>query len=240
MTPLKTQAIQTALTGDWENAITLNESLLSENPDDIDTMNRLAFAYSSISNVKEAKRIYQKVLLLDAQNPIALRNLKRLAGGNVSPSQPKPMSFSHISTLFIEEPGKTKVIELLNIADKKVISPLRSGEEVFLSIKRMKVFVLDSQKQFIGMLPDDIGIRLIRFMNGGNVYEAFIKSVDNNKVIIFAREVKRTAKFKDQPSFTPTDKSKFTLTSKGSKNVKKPENEIDDPDYEENEEEESF
>lgn len=240
MTPLKTQAIQTALTGDWENAITLNESLLSENPDDIDTMNRLAFAYSSISNVKEAKRIYQKVLLLDAQNPIALRNLKRLAGGNVSPSQPKPMSFSHISTLFIEEPGKTKVIELLNIADKKVISPLRSGEEVFLSIKRMKVFVLDSQKQFIGMLPDDIGIRLIRFMNGGNVYEAFIKSVDNNKVIIFAREVKRIAKFKDQPSFTPTDKSKFTLASKGSKNVKKPENEIDDPDYEENEEEESF
>jgi len=240
MTPLKTQAIQTALTGDWENAITLNESLLSENPDDIDTLNRLAFAYSSMSNVKEAKRIYQKVLLLDAQNPIALRNLKRLAGGNLSTSQPKPMSFSHISTLFIEEPGKTKVIELLNIADKKVISPLRSGEEVFLSIKRMKVFVLDSQKQFIGMLPDDIGSRLIRFMNGGNIYEAFIKSVDNNKVIIFAREVKRTAKFKDQPSFTPTDKSKLTLVPKGSKNVKKPENEIDDPDYEENEEEESF
>ncbi len=168
MTPLKTQAIQTALTGDWENAITLNQSLLADDPDDIDTLNRLAFAYASVGNTKEAKNIYQKVLTLDTHNPIALRNLKRLSG-NISVNTQKPKSFSHVSNLFIEEPGKTKVIELLNIADKKVVAPLRSGEEVNLSIKRMKVFVLDSQKQYIGMLPDDIGLRLIRFMNGGNI-----------------------------------------------------------------------
>lgn len=242
MIPLKTQAIQTALTGDWANAITLNNSILEENPGDIDTLNRLAFAHSSMGNVKEAKAIYQQVLQLDTQNPIALRNLKRLAG-NSSTISAKAINTSHISSLFIEEPGKTKVIELLNVADKKVISPLRSGEEMTLSIKRMKVFVLDEQKQFIGMLPDDIGRRLILFMNGGNEYEAYIKSVDNNKVIIFAREIKRISKFKDQPSFTPTaDKTKLSTSSKNSgKSPKKTDADTEDEkEDEDQDDEESF
>lgn len=230
MTQLKTQAIQTALLGDWNNAIALNQSLLDENPDDIDTLNRLAFAYSSIGNTKEAKNLYQKVLNLDNQNPIALRNLKRLSG---SVGNGKSVTFvpSHVSNLFIEEPGKTKVIELLNVADKKVIAPLRSGETLQLVIKRMKIFVLDQDKQFIGMLPDDIGRRLIRFMSSGNQYEAYIKSVDNNKVTIFARETKRTTKFKNQPSFLPTERVKLfsALTNqRGNKADKKVESETED------------
>ena len=34
MTPLKAQAIQTALTGDWETAINLNQNILQEEPED--------------------------------------------------------------------------------------------------------------------------------------------------------------------------------------------------------------
>lgn len=231
MTQLKAQAIQTALMGDWNNAITLNQSLLEENPDDIDTLNRLAFAYSSIGNIKEAKSLYQKVLGLDNQNPIALRNLKRLNDGGASKLTTAPPS--QVSNLFIEEPGKTKVIELLNVADKKVITPLRSGEMLQLVIKRMKIFVLDQEKQYIGMLPDDIGRRLIRFMNGGNQYEAYIKSVDNNKVTIFARETKRTSKFKNQPSFFSTDRTKLFTGSSGKQGGKKRFETEDDQDSEE-------
>lgn len=197
--------------GDWQNAISLNESLLEENPQDIDTLNRLAFAYASLGNNKEAKIIYEKVLDLDNQNPIALRNIKRLNGPASQKTVAAPM---YVSNLFIEEPGKTKVIELLNVADKKIISPLRSGEQIHLQVKRMKVFLLDQNKQYIGMLPDDIGLRLIRFINGGNDYEAYIKSVDNNKVIIFARETKRSPRFKNQPSFQSSDKTKLVLTQK--------------------------
>lgn len=218
MSQLKAQAIQTALIGDWDNAILLNNSLLEENPQDIDTLNRLAFAYASTGNAKQAKELYQKVLELDTQNPIALRNLKRLGSNGAAHGKMPVISTTHVSNLFIEEPGKTKVIELLNVADKKVISPLRSGEAVTLSIKRMKIFVLDQNKQYIGMLPDDIGRRLIGFMNGGNEYEAYIKSVDNNKVTIFAREVKRVSRFKDQPSFIYSDRSKLTFSSHGVKN----------------------
>lgn len=218
MTPLKAQAIQTALMGDWHNAILLNQSLLEENPDDIDTLNRLGFAYASAGNTKEAKDTYQKVLQLDNQNPIALRNLKRLSGNSNNAASNHQAAVTNISSLFIEEPGKTKVIELLNIADKKVIAPLRSGESLTMSVKRMKIFLHDLNKQYIGMLPDDIGRRLIRFMEGGNEYEAYIKSVDNNKVTIFAREVKRVSQFATQPSFPASDKSRLEIaSSKGRK-----------------------
>ncbi len=225
MTHLKNQAIQTALTGDWTNAVLLNKTILEESPDDIDTLNRLGFALASVGDIKEAKNIYQKVLSLDAQNPIALRNLKRLSN-NIGTKIAAP---SQVSNLFIEEPGRTKVIELLNSADKKVITILRSGEMLQLVIKRMKIFVLDQNKQYIGMLPDDIGRRLIRFMNGGNTYEAYVKSVDGNKVTIFAREVKRTSKFKNQPSFTPSERPKLVMMAKG-KGGKKFESDNEDYD----------
>src|SRR6266480_340873 len=130
MTPIKSQAIQTALVGDWNNAITLNQQILEAEPNDIDTLNRLAFAFLSLGQAKDAKSLYEKVLSLDMKNPIAIRNLKRLSDTKI-----KKVNIS-LNNLFIEEPGKTKVIELLNVADKKVISYLRSGEMIDLRIKR--------------------------------------------------------------------------------------------------------
>lgn len=210
MDPLKTQAIQKALTGDWQQAIYFNQQILTEHPEDIDALNRLAFAFSSIGNNKEAKSLYQKVLSLDIKNPIAMRNLKRLTGSNGVAASLQPIQ---VNNIFIEEPGKTKVIELINIADQKVIAPLRSGEAVTLSVKRMKIFVLDSNKQYLGMLPDDIGRRLLKFMGGGNTYEGYIKTASAHKLIVFIKETKRVKRFENQPSFTHgiSEKPKFTI-----------------------------
>ncbi len=205
---LKSQAIQTALVGDWNNAVTLNQSILLEDPNDIDTLNRLAYAFLSLGNYKYAKSLYEKVLSLDMKNPIAIRNLKRL-----NDTKAKKITII-ISNLFIEEPGKTKVIELINVADKKIISHLRSGEQLELRIKRNKIFALDLEKQYVGMLPDDICQRLIRFINGGNQYESYVRTVDNNKVIIFIREIKRVKRYKDQPSFISSDKMKLSFDGK--------------------------
>ncbi|HWY78995.1 MAG TPA: tetratricopeptide repeat protein [Candidatus Sulfotelmatobacter sp.] len=203
---LKNQAIQAALAGDWQRAIDLNQLVLQEDPEDIDTLNRLAFAFLSSGNPKDAKSLYEKVLSLDMQNPIAIRNLKRLHDVNTKRTN------IIINNFFIEEPGKTKVIDLLNIADKKVITHLRSGEKLDLRIKRNKIFIYDLDNQFIGMLPDDICQRLIKFMSEGNEYEAYVRTINSNKVSIFVRETKRTKKFKDQPSFVSgNDKPKLSL-----------------------------
>lgn len=215
MTTLKSQAIQTALVGDWDNAINLNQLLLLEDPNDIDTLNRLAFAFLSLGNIKDAKSLYEKVLMLDMKNPIAIRNIKRLNDTTI-----KRINVP-INNLFIEEPGKTKVIELLNVADKKVISYLRSGEKIELRIKRNKIFALNTENQFIGMLPDDLGQRLIKFINAGNQYEAYVRTVDNNRASIFIRETKRVKRFLNQSSFASNDKVKFAY-EKSTINIKMP------------------
>lgn len=225
MVPLKIQAVQTALQGDWQAAIILNQMLLEEDPEDIDAMNRLAFAKASLGDIKEAKAIYQKVLEIDNNNPIATKNIERLSN-----TQPNGNNVAHIqvSNVFIEEPGKTKVIQLINTADRKVLLPLRNGEQLTLTIKRMKIFVYDAQKQYIGMLPHDLGNRLIKFIEGGNEYEAYIKTIHNVDVTIIVKEVKRANKFKNQPSFISIEKAKFSLNAKNSKSFFKDENNEDD------------
>ena len=208
-----TDAIQAALKGDWKLAVQLNETLLEENPDDIDTLNRLAFAKASLGQTKEAKALYQKVLQLDTKNPIATRNIKRLSSLSATQGQ------ALMNNIFIEEPGKTKVVELTNIADQKILTPLRSGEQVSLSVKRMKIFVLDHNKQYIGMLADDLSRRLINFMEGGNKYEAYIKTVDNHKVIIFIIETVRAPQFQNHQSFVnPIEKHKLTVEHQKARN----------------------
>ncbi len=198
---LKDQAIKKALEGNWEEAINLNKKLLSENPNDIETLNRLALAYMVVGKVEKAKTIYQKVFKLDPLNPIAIKNLKCLKEKISKPKTKNgPFNFQ-INNNFLEETGKTKVIELINIAPPKIIQLLHIGQCVFLCIKRLKIFVLDENKQYIGVLPDDIGKRLIRFIKNGNKYEAYIMCANAHKVIIFIKEVKRATKFKDHPSF---------------------------------------
>ncbi len=212
--PLKTQAIQTALTGDWETAINLNQQLLKEYPDDIETLNRLAYAMMAMGKIKQAKNIYLKVLKIDTKNPIALKNIKRLPEKRKGDRQNLVFDpGENFDTLFLEESGKTKIIELINVAEPKFICDLQSGKLLNLSIKRLKIFALDDQKRYIGMLPDNIAKRLIKLQKGGNIYEAYVKSVENRKVTIFVRETKRSTKFKNQPSFVSIDKLSLKIYS---------------------------
>lgn len=217
MTQLRYLAIQTALKGNWDQAITLNKSLLKDDPNDIETLNRLGFALSALGKIKSAKDIYQKVLKLDAHNPIAIRNLKRLLEvkknnksliykknnlkATILNGQTPTENGSFLNNIFLEETGKTKVIELVNVATPRILSLLQTGETLTLSTKRLKVFVLDRNNQYIGVLPDNIGKRMIDFLKGGNSYESYVRAVKNNKVTIFVKETKRAKRFKNQPSF---------------------------------------
>lgn len=209
---LKNQAIQTALEGNWQEAIIINKSLVHENPEDIEALNRLALAYTIMGKLREAKSTYQKVLILDPLNPIALRNLKRLKDKGLNLTGGKLNS--SINNKFLEEPGKTKVVELVNIAQPKIVEALRTGQSLELSIKRLKIFALEEQ-QYIGVLPDDIAKRLIKFIKNGCKYEAYVKSANQHKVTIFIKEIKKTSRYKDQPSFTTITDSPLALDRNG-------------------------
>jgi len=205
---LKNQAIQTALQGNWQEAIGMNKSLITENPEDIDALNRLALAYAITGKLKEAKSTYQKVILIDPLNPIALRNLKKLKDKKFSLTA--KTSNPCINNEFLEEPGKTKVVELVNIAQPKIVESLRTGQSLELSVKRLKIFALE-ETQYVGVLPDDISRRLIKFMKNGCKYEAYVKSSTQHKVAIFIKEIKKSTRYKDQPSFTSITDSPLVL-----------------------------
>lgn len=240
MTSLKLQAIQTALTGDWKNAISLNKKLLDENPQDIDTLNRLALAYAISGKSKDAKIAYQKVLDIDPLNPIALKNAKRLKEKTFSSNKVSNGSLQ-ISNNFLEETGKTKVVELINTAQPKVIQTLRTGNFVSLSIKRSRIFVLADEDQYIGVLPDDVGKRLIKFLKSGNKYDAYIKSANPHHIVIFIKETKRSSRYKDHPSFLSANDATLTFDKNGKiKNSvkKRTEAEKEDEDAEDYEPEE--
>lgn len=201
MLPLKDQAIKYALENNWKEAIQINQLILENNPKDIDALNRLGFSYLKCQKLKEAKKIFEKVISFDKTNPIAHKNIKKieaLSGNKINESN----NIHNIDGLFIQETGKTKSIELRNLADKKTLLLLETADEVNLVIKRSKIFVQKPDKTFIGMLPDDIGMRLISLINGGNEYNAFIMNSDDKKVTIFVKEVKKSKKFANQPSFS--------------------------------------
>jgi len=202
-TPLKTLAIEKALANEWEDAKSLNEQLIELNPQDIDSLNRLGFAFMKLGKFNKARDTYKKVISLDRTNPIAVKNLKRLDTVSKSKVNGNAFPMPSVSTnTYIEEAGKTKTLELKNVADKKTLSLLEPGDSAQLAIKRSKIFVQSSDKKYLGMLPDNVSMRLIAFMKGGNEYTACVKAVDEKSITIFIKETKKVAKFKNQASFS--------------------------------------
>lgn len=216
--PSRDLAVKFALENRWEEAYKENKRLLEEDPDDVDTLNRLAYSLTKLRKFRKAKEYYNKVLKIDKTNPIALKNLKRLETISkrsiVDIEVITPTVGVNLSDVFIEEAGKTKTVELKNVADKKTISILQPGDAVILAVKRSKVFVQMPNKTYIGMLPDSIGMRMIPLINGGNEYSACVKALKENSVTVFIKETRRMARFKNKPSFTHTPLSPLQVTDK--------------------------
>lgn len=205
MLPLKSLAIKKALENNWEDAYRLNKQLVDENPQDIDSLNRLAFSLLKLGKYAKAQEVYKKVIRIDKTNPIAMKNLKKADSLTKTPFKKlenRQNYYANIQEMFIEESGKTKTVELKNVTDKKTLSLLEPGDEVFLVVKRSKMFVQLESKKYVGMLPDNVGLRLVRLIKGGNKYQSFIKSIDEKNVSIFIKELKKSGKFRNQPSFS--------------------------------------
>ena len=74
------QAIQLAIESKWEEAATLNRSILEALPEDVDTWNRLGKSLLELGRFREAHDAYARSIELDPVNQIAKRNLERLEG----------------------------------------------------------------------------------------------------------------------------------------------------------------
>ncbi len=197
------QAIKSALNQAWKQAIKINLEILDINKNDVCTLNRLAFAYLKTGNLNAARNIYKRVLKIDKYNPIAQKNLKRIAKINKQDIHQSQISASTPS-FFLEEPGKTKIVTLVHPAPTKVLCNIMTAQKINLLPRKHSIEVRNHQNEYIGALPDDISHRLRHLIGHGNTYEAYIKNVDNNQVSVFIREMTRGKKYKNLPSFSPS------------------------------------
>lgn len=197
---LAQQAINEALLGNWTQAVSLNKQILKQDSKDVDALNRLARAYAELGEIKKAKKVTQSVLKIDPFNTIAKKaseKWKAIKSGDISDSCPSS------ARTFLEEPGKTKIISLLHLGSNRIIAKLDAGDEVNLAPHAHRISINTISSKYIGRLPDDVSMRLRKLIKLGYEYKVVIKSVDNMGVKIFIREIKRSPRISDYPSFSP-------------------------------------
>ena len=231
MLNLTLSAIEAALSHDWEKAVSLNKTIIKENKNDVDALNRLAYALMQIGKINEAKNFYKQILTLDRFNFIAQKNLERIKhlsknGKSVPKSQSKNTCVS--PNLFIEEAGKTKTVTLIHIAPVNVLLKQQTGDPVILYPKKHSIEIRDLNKTYLGALPDDLAFRIIRLFKMGNEYQACIKNVQKNCLVLFLRETKRAKKCLNQPSFLTINHEYSTSSSRLIKKSLKEEEDLDD------------
>lgn len=240
MQNLSHQAIHQALSQEWNEAIVTNEAILKENDSDVDTLNRLAYAFIKVGKIEKAKKIYRKIFTLDRYNYIAQKNLEKI--NSLSKTSKKLLNGSThnnnlLSTsLFIEEPGRTKTLNLINLAPVSTLSNIGIGDEVLLFPKKHSIEIRLANKTYLGALPDDIAFRLLKFLKAGNTYYSCIKNVQKKFVSIFIREIKRGKRFASQSTFLPTTHELSATTPREIKNVLKNEDDIEEANQEDLEE----
>jgi len=221
---LQHEAIKAAVSKSWNEAVNLNEKILETYPEDISTLNRLGISYSMIGKNKKAEANFNKVLSVDPHNQIAKNNLTRLKSNkNTGLLNPFTQTVS-----FIEEPGKSKVVPLVNQAEPKIFSKLNIGEPVELAACKHKVKVSGEKDTFIGYLPDNISHRLLQLLKAGYKYKTVMKSVNPKFPQVFIAEIHITKKLKGVPSF-PLDENELLPTLSSGESSEIPPLEIYDP-----------
>lgn len=195
---LAQQAVQHALNGNWHEAAALNKQIVKDNKNDTEALNRLAKAYFQLGKTKKAISISKKVLKIDPFNSIATKCIDKW-----KTTDKKNIKLDKASArLFIEEPGKTKIVSLINLGAPKLRSSLDCGEEVNLNISGHKISVTTSDGKYLGKLPDDVGVKLKKLITLGNEYKVLVKTLDTNEVKVIIREIKTSPMLTNTPSFT--------------------------------------
>jgi len=209
---LEKQAIKAALNANWQKAINFNKAILDQSANEIEALNRLAYAFFKLGEIKKARTQFKKVLQINPYNPVASKNLKRLK--RIKKINPQSDSSPLSPSLFLEESGKTKTIALVKLAPQKVLSSVSIGQKVILQPKRYEIEVRTEDKSYLGALPDDFSFKLKKLIKKGYQYQALIKNVKENFLSIFLKETKKGRRLKGQPSFTPLENKTYIASVK--------------------------
>jgi tetratricopeptide (TPR) repeat protein len=231
------EAIALAIQGRWQEAVTLNKTILELSPEDVDACNRLGRALMELGKYEEAKESYSHAIELDRYNSIARKNLDRLS--HLAKLPPAPKGDRKLSLdIFIGEANKVSVVNLIRLAPKEVIARMAPGEEVNLQVEEQRLLVRDGHGDYLGEVEPKYGLRLAKLIRGGNKYVAAISSLADNKVNVIIREVYQHPSQAGRLSFPHKEKDSFRPYARRNLLRHEPEEDEQIDDIEESTEEE--
>lgn len=200
---LAQMAVALASQGRWEEALKVNGQILEMFPDDPEANNRVGNALKELGRIPEAIEAYEASVNAQPTNMIAQRNLERLRQiadvGEVAarPSQKLASSF------FIEEVGKTGMVDLVDPAPTETLLLVTPGEEVAVREHDSTLEIASLEGTYLGKLDEALAERLARLMTGGNRYQAGVVMVDGSHLRILIREVYQSPEQEGRISFPP-------------------------------------
>ncbi|HEY3195644.1 MAG TPA: hypothetical protein VGK42_10465, partial [Candidatus Dormibacteraeota bacterium] len=102
---------------------------------------------------------------------------------------------------FVEEMGKTVITTIDNPPAADICSKVAAGDVAELRIDGDGIVAETSRGVRLGSLEAKLARRLIKFMRGGNRYQAGVTSCDGNTVKLIVRETYQDPRFAGKPSF---------------------------------------
>jgi hypothetical protein len=196
------KAIDLAMQSRWSDAVEANETILDDFPDDLETYNRLGKALTEVGRIRDAKAAFGRSLELSPHNPIARKNLNRLQ----QLDDTEPVDMIHgcaVGDTFIEEIGKTTVTALVSLAKPKVLLKEAPGRQVQMQLEGGVLKAIGPGGAVLGQIEPRLTVRLVRLMKGGNRYEAAIRSVGEEALMLIVREVYKHPSQSGAMSFPP-------------------------------------
>ena len=194
-------AVQLAIGGRWDEAVKLNRFIIDSFGADEETQNRLGKALSELGKLKEAKASYEAALKINPMNSIAKKNAARI---NALLHQKEGLKVGGTRVdlnLFVEEMGKTVITTVDTAPKDDICSKVAAGDVAELRVEGDSVVSETSRGVRLGALEAKLARRLIKFMRGGNRYQAGVTSCDGNTVKLIVRETYQDHRFAGKPSF---------------------------------------
>ena len=194
------EAVQLAVDARWEEAVELNEFIIQNFGADEGSQNRLGKALTELGRLEEAKAAYDTALAINPMNPVARKNATKLESLMNAKDILKGGPVKVDLNLFVEEMGKTTTTTL-RAAAGDVCSKVAPGDVAELRVDGDGIEVDTVRGVRVGSLEPKLARRLIKFIQGGNRYQAGITSCEGSTVKVIVREVHQDSKFIGKPSF---------------------------------------
>jgi tetratricopeptide (TPR) repeat protein len=194
-------AIQLAMESKWDEAVELNEFILESFGPEDQAYNRLGKALTELGRLEEARDQYEKSLKLNPFNTVAKKNRSKLEVLIQHKDDIKTGVTRVDLNLFVEEMGKTVITQLEAVDDPTVCDKVVAGDIAELAVVGDTITVTTLRGIHLGQLEPKMARRLIKFMQGGNRYQAGVTNCDGMVVRVIVRETYQDPKFAGKPSF---------------------------------------